>query len=71
MVWGGFKYLESRDLKLVAGLCDSRNRLAKAFPTRLAETRFLAAMDHGAPFPPWFAGPRRRSNDSNPPWIPR
>ncbi len=55
MVWGGFKYLESRDLKLVAGLCDSRNRLAKAFPTRLAETRFLAAMDHGAPFPPWFA----------------
>jgi glycerol-3-phosphate dehydrogenase len=55
MVWGGFKYLESRDLKLVADLCDSRNRLAKAFPTRLAETRFLAAMDHGAPFPPWFA----------------
>ena len=55
MVWGGFKYLESRDLKLVAGLCDSRNRLARAFPTRLAETRFLAAMDRGAPFPPWFA----------------
>ena len=55
MVWGGFKYLESRDLRLVAGLCDSRNRLARAFPTRLAETRFLAALDHGAPFPPWFA----------------
>ena len=55
MVWGGFKYLESRDLRLVAGLCDSRNRLAKAFPTRLLETRFLAALDHGAPFPPWFA----------------
>tara|TARA_B100000700_G_scaffold277747_1_gene325322 strand:+ start:1494 stop:3050 length:1557 start_codon:yes stop_codon:yes gene_type:complete len=55
MVWGGFKYLESRDLKLVAGLCDSRNRLAKAFPTRLAEARFLAALEHGAPFPPWFA----------------
>ncbi|MDG2427146.1 MAG: FAD-dependent oxidoreductase [Acidimicrobiales bacterium] len=55
MVWGGFKYLESRDLKLVAGLCDSRNRLAKAFPTRLAEARFLAAIDNGAPFPPWFA----------------
>ena len=55
MVWGGFKYLESRDLRLVAGLCDSRNRLAKAFPTRLVETRFLAALDHGAPFPPWFA----------------
>jgi glycerol-3-phosphate dehydrogenase len=55
MVWGGFKYLESRDLKLVAGLCDSRNRLASAYPTRLAETRFMAALDHGAPFPPWFA----------------
>ena len=55
MVWGGFKYLESRDLKLVADLCDSRNRLARAYPTRLAEARFLAALDHGAPFPPWFA----------------
>ena len=55
MVWGGFKYLESHDLKLVAGLCDSRNRLARAYPTRLAETRFLAALDRGAPFPPWFA----------------
>ncbi len=55
MVWGGFKYLESRDLRLVAGLCDSRNRLARAYPTRLAEARFLAALDHGAPFPPWFA----------------
>ena len=55
MVWGGFKYLESRDLKLVAGLCDSRNRLARAYPTRLAETRFMATMDLGAPFPPWFA----------------
>jgi glycerol-3-phosphate dehydrogenase len=55
MVWGGFKYLESRDLKLVAGLCDSRNRLARAYPTRLAETRFMAAIDQGAPFPPWFA----------------
>ena len=55
MVWGGFKYLESRDLKLVAGLCDSRNRLASAYPTRLVETRFMAALDRGAPFPPWFA----------------
>ncbi|MBJ30890.1 MAG: FAD-dependent oxidoreductase [Acidimicrobiaceae bacterium] len=55
MVWGGFKYLESHDLKLVAGLCDSRNRLARAYPTRLAEVRFLASLDHGAPFPPWFA----------------
>lgn len=55
MVWGGFKYLESRDLRLVAGLCDSRNRLAKAYPNQLSEARFLAALDHGAPFPPWFA----------------
>ncbi|MEC9467731.1 MAG: FAD-dependent oxidoreductase [Actinomycetota bacterium] len=55
MVWGGFKYLESNDLKLVAGLCDSRNRLARSYPTRLAEARFMAALDHGAPFPPWFA----------------
>jgi glycerol-3-phosphate dehydrogenase len=55
MVWGGFKYLSSYDLGLVAGLCRSRNRLARAYPTRVVETRFMAALGEDAPFAPWFA----------------
>ena len=55
MVWGGFKYLEGYEVRLVIGLCRSRNRLAAAYPTRIAETRFLAALDGSSPHPPWFA----------------
>lgn len=55
MIWGGFKYLESYDIRLVAGLCRSRNRLAAAYPTRILETRFMAVLEQGAPFAPWFA----------------
>ena len=55
LVWGGFKYLESYELKLVMELCHSRNRLARAYPSRLVEKRFLAALDSSSPFPPWFA----------------
>ena len=55
MVWGGFKYLESYEVRLVAELCRSRNQLARAYPTRLVESRFLAALGAGTPHPPWFA----------------
>lgn len=55
LVWGGFKYLEGYEIVLVAKLCASRNRLARAFPTRLVETRFLATLDRSAPHRPWFA----------------
>ena len=55
LVWGGFKYLESYELKLVMELCHSRNRLARAYPSRLVEKRFLAALDSSSPFAPWFA----------------
>ena len=55
LVWGGFKYLESYEFPLVAKLCASRNRLVRAFPTRLVETRFLATLDRSAPHRPWFA----------------
>lgn len=54
-VWGGFKYLESYEFALVAKLCASRNRLVRAFPSRLVETRFLATLDESAPHTPWFA----------------
>lgn len=55
LVWGGFKYLESYEIPLVARLCASRNRLVRAFPSALVETRFLATLDKSAPHRPWFA----------------
>ena len=56
LVWGGFKYLENYELPLVFGLCRSRNRLMKAYPDNIKEIGFLASLDHGSPYPPWFAG---------------
>lgn len=56
LVWGGFKYLETYELKLVRGLCMSRNHLIKAYPANLKEIRFLAPLDTNSPYKPWFAG---------------
>ncbi len=55
LVWGGFKYLENYELPLVYKLCESRNRLMKAYPDNVAELSFLAALDDSSPYPPWFA----------------
>ncbi len=55
LVWGGFKYLENYELPLVYKLCQSRNRLMKAYPDNVAELSFLAALDDSSPYPPWFA----------------
>ncbi|MDJ0922978.1 MAG: FAD-dependent oxidoreductase [Acidimicrobiia bacterium] len=55
LVWGGFKYLESYEFFLVRKLCVSRNRLIKAYPDNIKPVPFLAALDHGSPFPPWLA----------------
>jgi glycerol-3-phosphate dehydrogenase len=55
LIWGGFTYLKGYEIPLVAGLCASRNRLARAFPSRLVETRFLATLDRDSPYSPWFA----------------
>ena len=54
-MWGGFKYLESYEFFLVRKLCVSRNRLIKAYPDNIKPIPFLAALDHGSPFPPWLA----------------
>ena len=54
-MWGGMKYLEHYELPLVFGLCRSRNRLMKAYPDNIKEIGFLAALDRGAPYAPWFA----------------
>ncbi len=56
LVWGGFKYLENYEFRLVRGLCKSRNHLIKAYPANLREIRFMAALDNNSPYKPWFAG---------------
>ena len=55
LAWGGFKYLENYELNLVRKLSLSRNRLLKAYPTNISQLGFMAALDHGSPFPPWLA----------------
>ncbi len=56
LVWGGFKYMENYELKLVRDLCMSRNHLIKAYPANLKEIRFMAALDENSPYTPRFAG---------------
>lgn len=55
LVWGGFKYLENYEIPLVRKLCVSRNRLLKSYPDNIKEIRFMAALDHSSPHPPWLA----------------
>ncbi len=54
LVWGGIKYLEGGELRLVRELCHSRNRLLQAFPSHVQEIRFLATISKGFRWPPWF-----------------
>ncbi len=56
LVWGGFKYLENYEIKLVRDLCMSRNHLIRAYPQNLKEIRFMAALDENSPYSPPFAG---------------
>ncbi|MEZ5374991.1 MAG: FAD-dependent oxidoreductase [Acidimicrobiales bacterium] len=51
LVWGGFKYLENYELKLVWDLCTSRNHMLRSYPTQIKEIDFLATLDQTAPFP--------------------
>lgn len=44
LVWGGIKYMESRDFQLVRELCISRNHLIKHYPSTVQEIRFLATL---------------------------
>lgn len=54
LAWGGIKYLENGDYRLVRKLCLSRNRLIRSYPSRVKEIRFLATIDRGFRFHPWF-----------------
>lgn len=42
LIWGGIKYLERYEFKLVRHLCLSRNELLRSYPSQIKEIRFLA-----------------------------
>ncbi|MBR9883685.1 MAG: glycerol-3-phosphate dehydrogenase/oxidase [Oceanospirillales bacterium] len=54
LAWGGIKYLESGELLLVERLCQSRNRLKRAYPSTVQEIRFLATLQKGFRKPAWM-----------------
>jgi len=47
LIWGGIKYLETRDYALVRKLCLSRNHLIRHYPSQVREIRFLATIERG------------------------
>lgn len=44
LIWGGIKYLESYEFKLVADLCKARNTLIRNYPSAVQEVRFLTTI---------------------------
>jgi glycerol-3-phosphate dehydrogenase len=44
LVWGGIKYLESYEFKLVRKLCMSRNELILSYPSNVREIRFYTSL---------------------------
>ena len=58
LIWGGIKYMESYEFRLVNNLCKSRNELLKSFPSTVKEIRFLSTLPKQSRIPPWmmFAG---------------
>jgi glycerol-3-phosphate dehydrogenase len=54
LVWGGIKYMEGYEFRLVAGLCKSRNELLNSFPSTVKEIRFLMTLRRQFRFHPWI-----------------
>lgn len=54
LAWGGIKYLESHEYRLVNKLCKSRNLLMQSYPSTVKEIRFLTCIQKGFRFPPFF-----------------
>ena len=54
LAWGGIKYLESHEYRLVSKLCKSRNLLMHSYPSTVKEIRFLTCIQKGFRFPPFF-----------------
>ncbi len=52
LVWGGIKYLETGEFRLVANLCKSRNQLMREYPSSIREIRFLTTVRRGFRMPP-------------------
>ncbi|MGR6036395.1 MAG: glycerol-3-phosphate dehydrogenase/oxidase [Candidatus Nitrosoglobus sp.] len=44
LIWGGIKYLETYDFRLVWKLCRSRNQLIKHYPSTVKEIRFFTTV---------------------------
>lgn len=47
LAWGGIKYLETWDFRLVRKLCLSRNHLIRSFPSMVEEIRFYTGVPSG------------------------
>lgn len=47
LAWGGIKYLETYDVRLVRKLCLSRNHLIRSFPSIVEEIRFYTGVPKG------------------------
>ncbi len=54
LAWGGIKYLETHEYRLVNKLCQSRNLLMRSYPSTVKEIRFLTCIQKGFRFPPFF-----------------
>ncbi|ADJ29546.1 glycerol-3-phosphate dehydrogenase/oxidase [Nitrosococcus watsonii] len=57
LIWGGIKYLETYDFRLVWELCQSRNQLMKYYPSTVKEIRFLTTIPKHFRYPrllPWL-----------------
>jgi len=54
LAWGGIKYLESLEFLLVNKLCQSRNKLMRAYPSTVKEIRFFTTIQKGFRFWPFF-----------------
>jgi glycerol-3-phosphate dehydrogenase len=47
LAWGGIKYLETFEFRLVRQLCRSRNELMRQYPSTVREIRFLTTLERG------------------------
>lgn len=54
LVWGGIKYMETYEFRLVNNLCKSRNELLESFPSTVKEIRFLTTLSKTSRFPSWL-----------------
>lgn len=54
LIWGGIKYMESYEFRLVNNLCKSRNELLRSFPSTVTEIRFLSTLSKKTRIPAWL-----------------